>query len=102
MPMTIRLQDESGEVIDEVHDTKGILVSRFPLLTDQSYHCLRFIDPYGDTYFNRIQIDAYLSEWDRLLGKVAEKEIKDLYMRIKALAQRCQQEPHLYLKFVGD
>lgn len=102
MAMTIRLQDEFGKVIDEVHDTKGTLVSRLPLLSDNSSHCLRFIDPYGDTYFNRMQMETLLAEWERLFGGLKEKEDQKLFMRVRTLAQQCQQEPHLYLKFVGD
>jgi hypothetical protein len=102
MAMTIRLQGEDCEKIDEVHDPQGLLVSCLPLLIDQSYHCLRFIDPYGDTYFNRMQIETFSAEWDRIFDKVQEKETKRLSVAIKSLAQRSQQEQHLYLKFLGD
>lgn len=102
MAMTIRLQDEFGEATDEVHDPTGIIVSNLPSLSDQSYHCLRFIDPYGDTYFNGMQMETLLFEWDRLFGGSEEKEAKELSMRVRALAQQCRSHPHLYLKFVGD
>ena len=102
MAMTIQLQDEFGETIQEVHDTKGVIVSFLPSLDDHSYHCLRFIDPYGDAYFNRIQMETFLAEWERLIGGMEGEGVKELLKRVKALAQRCQHELHLYLKFVGD
>ena len=102
MAMTFRLQDEDGEKIDEVHDPLGLIVSYLPLLSDQSFHCLRFIDPYGDTYFNQMQIETFLAEWDRTFDKVQEEAAKRLSLEIKSLAQRCKQEPHLYLRFLGD
>jgi hypothetical protein len=102
MAMTIRLQDEGGGNIDEVHDTKGLIVDRLPPLSDLSYHCLRFIDPYGDTYFNEMQIDTLLAEWDRIFGNVQDNETRDLADRIRRLALSCKKEPHLYIKFVGD
>ena len=102
MAMTIRLQGEDGEKIKELYDRQGVIVTYLPSLSDQSYHCVKFIDPYGDTYFNRMQIQAFLAEWDRLFDKVEEDEAMQLAAKIRDLAERCQEEPHLYLKFVGD
>lgn len=102
MGLTICLQGEAGDIIPEVHDPKNLLLTHFPQLVDESYHCVRFIDPYGDTYFNRVQVETFLTEWDRVAGRAKEKESKELFARVKALAQQCKQEPHLYLKFSGD
>lgn len=102
MAMTVRLQDEFGKAIDEVHDTTGIIEARLPSNKDESYYCLRFIDLYGDTYFNRSQMDYLLKEWERLFAVQSNKQIKDLYERVKVFAERCLKEPHLYIKFMGD
>ena len=102
MGMRIRLQDENGEKIEEVLDQQGIIAIHLPPLSDQSYHCVRFIDPYGDTYFNRVQMETFLLEWGRVFDKVQEKEAKRLFVEIKTLAHRCQEEVHTYLKFLGD
>ena len=102
MAMTIRLQDESGGKIEEVHDTKGLTAACLPSVSDLSYHCLRFIDPYGDTYFNEMQIETVLTERDRVFGDIQDNETKELANKVKSLAQLCKNEPHLYLKFIGD
>lgn len=102
MGLTIRLQDEQGELIREQYDPQQLLNRYLPPLSDESYHCLRFIDDYGDTYFNRPQIKTFLAEWDRVLAEVKEKEVKDLFLQIRALAEHVDREVHLYLKFVGD
>ncbi len=102
MAMTIRLQDENGGKIEEVHDTKGLIVACLPPLRDLSYHCLRFIDPYGDTYFNQLQIETVLTEWDRVFKDIQDNETKGLAIKVKSLAQLCKNEPHLYLMFIGD
>ncbi len=102
MALTIQLQDESGEVEEVVYDIHGYIVERLPLLKDQSFHCLRFIDPYGDTYFNGMQMETFLSEWDHVFGSIEDKEVKELCERVRALAERCKKEVHLYLKFEGD
>jgi hypothetical protein len=36
------------------------------------------------------------------LAEVKEKEVKDLFLQIRALAEHVDREVHLYLKFVGD
>ena len=103
MALTVRLQDEFGKPIDDVHDTTGIIEERLPSNKDESYYCVRFIDLYGDTYFNRSQMDHFLKEWDRLFqAQSNHKQANDLYERVKSFAERCHKEPHLYIKFIGD
>ena len=102
MAMTIRLQGEDGAKIEEVYDVQGVIATYLPLLSDQSYHCVKFIDPYGNAYFNQMQIQTFLAEWDRIFDKVEKSEAKQLAAKIRALAELCLQEPHLYLKFIGD
>lgn len=104
----MKLQDEFGEVLEEIQDRKDLLGPYVPALRDETYHCLRFIDLYGDAYFNQLQMDTFKSEWDRLFRTVQEDEkdvevaVRKLFEQVRELAVKCQQEPHLYLKFEGD
>lgn len=108
MGLAIKLQDEWGEVIEVVYDPKDLLGPYIEESWDQSYEYVRFIDRYGDTYFNQLQLETFLAEWGRLQDSVKEKtaemekEVRSMFMRVKALAQQAQKEPHLYIKFVGD
>ena len=103
MAMTVRLQDEFGKAVDEVHDTTGIIEARLPSNKDESYYCVRFIDPYGDTYFNQSQMGHFLKEWERLFQvQSSNKQDNALYERVKSFAERCLKEPHIYIKFIGD
>ena len=108
MGLMVRLQDEFGEVLEEIQDRKDLLGPYIPALRDETYHCLRFIDLSGNAYFNRLQMDRFQSEWDRLSRTVQESDkdvevaVKKLFEQVKALALKCQKEPHLYLKFEGD
>ena len=61
---------------------------------------LRFIDWYGDTVFNHLQIPSFLAEWATL--KPRGQEERSLLDQVAALARRVEGEPHLYLKFYGD
>jgi hypothetical protein len=33
---------------------------------DDTYYCLRYVDWYGDTVFNRLQIETVLQELERI------------------------------------
>jgi hypothetical protein len=102
MGLSVALQNENGNPIDIVLDPKNYLHRLLPSHDDESYQCLRFIDWYGDTVFNHLQMPTFLSEWQRLNSKVKSDEERQLLSRIEKLAYDCQSEQHVYLKFIGD
>ncbi len=102
MGLTVALQNEDGNPIDMVFDPKNHLHRLLPSHDDESYQCLRFIDWYGETVFNRLQIPTLLAEWERIAVKAKSNEERELMRRIEKLARDTQLEPHLYLKFIGD
>jgi hypothetical protein len=102
MGFDIRLEDERGRPVEEVGDPGNLLHRLLPSPRDESFHCLRFIDPYGDTVFNRPQIEEFLADLGRILVSAKTKEERELLERIRELAERCRSEPHLYVKFYGD
>ena len=101
MGFNIILEGEDREPLEQVEDPKNILHQLLPS-EDVSYQCLRFIDWYGDTVFNRLQIQPLLSELDRVIECARTSEENALLARIRELAVRCSKEPHLYLRFSGD
>jgi hypothetical protein len=62
MGINIRVQDERGGVIRELLDPKSLVPMLLPEQDGHGSACLRFIDRYGDTYFNQIQIPVLLDE----------------------------------------
>ena len=71
---------------------------------DTSYRCLRYIDPYDDTVFTGLQMEAFLPDWQALsLSAVTPEEIS-FVKEVEAFAQRCHSSSPdpLYLKYVGD
>ena len=92
------VQDEKGTQVGERVDLPTDL---FPDHHDIRFVCLRFVDPYGDTLFNRLQTQAVLEDL-RLLKTTKTNEQGELIHRIETLVRVCQKEPHLYLKFIGD
>jgi hypothetical protein len=84
-----------------IGDPHNILHEILPHLDDESYQCLRFIDWYGDTVFNHLQMDQLIEE----LARVAEQsppDARSLLDQVRRLAVRCKRGTHLYLWFVGD
>jgi len=100
--LAIVLQDERGTRIDGVEDPRNILHRLLPSADDPKSRCLRYVDWYGDTVFNRWQIVDVLDELRLLVEKAQGDDEKSLLDRIIDLAERCKHEPHLYVKFCGD
>lgn len=100
MGLTISLEDEHGEPHEKVEDDANILHRLLPKADDPSSQVLRFIDWYGDTTFNHLQVPSFLAEWVKLKARSADDRI--LLDRVAALARRVEGTPHLYLKFYGD
>jgi hypothetical protein len=102
MGLSVVLETESGEEVERVDDPGNVLHRLLPGADDRSFSLLRFIDWYGDTVFNQLQMESFRSEWERLDKNGESLEEKALLDRVDELARRSQQEPHLYLKFYGD
>ncbi len=63
---------------------------------------LSYIDPYGDTVFNALQMDDFLTDWRILSDAATTKEVRDFLAEVESLATQCRDTVHLYLKFIGE
>jgi hypothetical protein len=98
--VNVELQDERGATLKVVFDSESVLARPLPG-GDTSYPCLRSIDRYGDTMFNRLQVPLLIEEINRLRNGAADN-LLEILDEVERLAQHSLAEPHLYLKFVGD
>lgn len=92
-------QDENGKVEAHFSDT-GIVSEALKHLRDGT-RCVAFIDPYGDTTFNQLQIPVLVQE----IRALTQGLDRDLSSRLHALAEfvaSALQQPHTYIKFIGD
>jgi ABC-type iron transport system FetAB ATPase subunit len=101
MGLTIVLEGENGNEIESIDDN-DLLQSIIPDYNDKGSYCLRFVDLYGDTTFNNLQIPELISELEQKLRDTKSNTTKDLIENILRLSHKCQNEVHLYLKFYGD
>ena len=76
--MNVRLQGERGDVVEEVVDIDGLLAQSMRPSNVKSYKLLKYIDPYGDTIFNRLQTDLLGSELKDLRKKSKNDQIKEM------------------------
>jgi|SRR6185503_4422528 hypothetical protein len=102
MGVDLRWENENGRLIEEILDPQ-MCISHLVLKTDLTgTTCLRFIDPYGDTMFNQVQIPILIDELQSILRKVQDNQIRDHLRRVIDLAEKSRGETHTYLKFYGD
>jgi len=93
------VQDEKGNDVSEPVDVStGVLAHP----DDLRFTCLRFVDPYGDTVFNRVHLVPLLEDLRLLRESCNSSQEESVLNQIEALIERCRGEPHLYLKLIGD
>ena len=98
MGLTVRLQDERGKPVSEADI--GI---DFRIPTgDPSFRLLCYIDPYGNTVFNQLQMETFLAEWEKVRREARTEDDTTAWSSVKQLATRCKDEVHLYIRFIGD
>ena len=94
---------ESGEVLERVLDPQNTLskiVDAAPNVEETI--CLRFIDPYGDTIFNRAQMEVLREELLSVPESALDTEASEHKKKIVELTTKAEAKVHTYLKFYGD
>ena len=94
MSWTVVLEDEHKNRIASLSEefTTGVN------LNQEAFRVLRYLDPYGDTIFNRLQLPDLLRDLTLLLAM----EPHPLGEALIALVTQCQAEVHTYVCFYGD
>lgn len=98
----IRLESKDGGLIEEMPDLESLLSRLLPSFEDSSFHLLRYLDPWGDTIFNRLQMEELVAELQRIRPKASTEEERAFVDSIGRMAVRCREGEGLYLKFLGD
>jgi hypothetical protein len=101
MGFDINLESERGEILATVSDPTNLLHRVLERAMVEEPH-LEEIDWYGDTTFNRLQMSRFLAQWQVVVRQAKTPEQLKLVNEVRELAERCQSELHLYLKFIGD
>jgi len=100
MPIRIRLVRESGDPVRSVTDKDGLVDRATAELP--SARLLRYVDPYGDTYFNKLQMADLLADWQDTHPLIETASDEECWSGVEAIIRECQSRTHLYVRFVGD
>jgi hypothetical protein len=99
--IAIQIIDERGTVLETFGDP-GIAEFLAPFTPD-AFSCLRFLDPYGDTIFNAIQLPVLAEE---IRARASENGGSDTSTRLADLAGFVDAAiallPHVYIRFLGE
>ena len=102
MGIDIRIVTESQKEVDLLLDPENLTKRILPDISDARSQCLRFIDPYGDTVFNRNQLPVLIIEIETMLQGTEDHKVRLHGKAIIELARRALSEVHQYFKFYGD
>lgn len=102
MGLTIVVEYEDGERAKEVGDPTNILHATLPPENHPNFHCLNRIDWYGDTIFNRLQMQDVRKELENIIKETKSTEKVSLLRQILELVACVEESPHRYLRFIGD
>ena len=102
MGVDLKWEGEFGDIIEEIHDPKKDFVRLLRKSDISETHCLQYIDFYGDTVFNRMQIPIFINELEKILKGCEDIESRNIGMKILNIAKKSLDSVHTYLKFYGD
>ncbi len=102
MGIDVRVESESGEVQDEVLDDYNLTEQLLPERDDLSSHCLRFVDPDGDTVFNQLQIPVLLQELQKRIRGSSKADIRNHAQALIKLIEAAQGEDRTCVRFSGE
>ena len=67
----------------------------------ETSHCLQYIDPYGDTTFNQLQLPQLIREMEQASSQINDSDLWQRAEQVLAFVRRCE-DVHTYVKFIGD
>jgi len=102
MGINVHWQDEGGGQLAAVDDDRSTFSHIIQRLRDDRSVCLRFIDPWGDTTFNQLQIPVLIEELECASAETNAREEREQIALILHLAHRSVGVTHTYLRFIGD
>jgi hypothetical protein len=105
---SLQWEDEGGELIEAHLDGLRLVFEMMPQDVFEGglkeTFCLQFIDPYGDTTFNQLQIPVLISELKSLLRTEHCQKHQKLqeFEGLISFIEKARDQVHTYIKFYGD
>ena len=102
MGVDVTLEDENGRVLESLTDDGDYVAKLMEHATIHGTHCLAYIDEFGDTTFNRLQVPRLAQELDDIAKDDLDVPTRQFLEQLRSLAETCIEQVHTYLKFNGD
>lgn len=93
MGVNLYMEEEDGTRLVEVLDPQGYVGTIVSLAGNENTVSLRFIDPYGDTVFNQLQIPVLIRELEAARGLLTEERVAQLGQHMLESAKRAKWAP---------
>ncbi len=98
MGWTVLLEDENKVKIASLN--KEFAIKSFnDIVNRQDFKLIKYLDPYGDTVFNNLQMKDLITDLESIAKLEPENRLVD---EIILLARKCSSQSHLYIAFYGD
>ena len=101
MGLRIVLETEQHRELAAVEDPTNILHRILPASNEGGSRLLHYVDWYGNTVFNYLQVDDVVADLESLKAESHDTAASELLTRLIALAQQVKEQ-RFYLVFVGD
>jgi hypothetical protein len=75
MGIHAQIETERGERLNGLIDPRGLVNWLLSLANVEGTACLRFIDPYGDTLFNGLQLPLLRQELESIAAELTETKL---------------------------
>ncbi|MEJ0101615.1 MAG: hypothetical protein WDO19_03205 [Bacteroidota bacterium] len=98
MGLTIILEDEKGQPLQTL--PKELFYEELNHTNFDDFILLKYIDFYGDTVFNNLQLDDLLSDFEKIKTAIATPS--ETIQQIIDLIKESKKKVHTYIKFYGD
>lgn len=95
-------EDDCGTQLALLSDPLSLMQKWLPIESATEFAYLRFIDPYGDTIFNSLQLPTLLQELANCHNNMLDLKIADHLNKAIALTKGAQGFNNTYIRFVGD
>ena len=102
MSINVCLTTNMGAPITEPWLDPGGVLPRVLERAPRDSYCLQFIDPYGDTIFNRLQVSTLIAEFEALRADILDPELHAHVGSVIAYIQMVRGLVSQYVRFVGD
>jgi hypothetical protein len=95
----LQREDEDGNVLAH-YASAGIPVQIVDLAPLNSA-CVGFIDSYGDTVFNQLQLPVLIGELEQMIKVCADAQLRELFAFVITFLVE-SKGVHQYVRFIGD